>query len=490
MFQRSTQWLHFTLLFSITFISIMGLSYSFPSHAQSTALPDNIRGALCLVRADEQIVLVNEKITGKFSLPGGGISPHEPASAAAEREAWEETGLVVTAKSVIGYTDTAVIFDCVSDSELVAYEFQNREGGYVLPIWFAPHYGVETNSAMLIDPNRVNASQYRYPEQWNAIRKIFAIASEQPALYLEDLINAAPVFHQREIELIQKIQNSISSLPEPLSNIIESIIITGDIFGQSWLILILFPLLFSCVKKQTAIKVMFVFVCTSLLALVARQGFSLPAPYAYFPELQRLPDVGLSFPNIAITLWVSCSLVLMSSLKWLDWNKFSALIFTIGVWFGLSQLCAGVTYFSDIVVGAILGVLIAWHVERLERKPEIDLGKLLSSKGLWCGMALICLILTMIWPQPIFTQWLGATVTIAVVFCLPGSSFSFEGRSLVPLVISIGLMTVSSFALNYLKMQLNYSSLYILIVDMLRFPLMVSVWLFVYMSCLKRPKVR
>lgn len=482
MFQRATQWLHFILLFSITVISIVGLSYSFPSHAQSTALPDNIRGALCLVRADEQIVLVNEKITGKFSLPGGGISPHEPASVAAEREAWEETGLVVTAKSVIGYTGTAVIFDCVSDSELVAYEFRNQEGGYVLPIWFAPHYGVETNSAMLIDPNRVNASQYRYAEQWDAIRKIFAIASEQPALYLDDLVDAAPVFHQREIELIQKIQNSVSLLPEPLSNIVGSIIVTGDIFGQSWLILILFPVLFSCVQKKTAIKIMFVFVSTSLLTLVARQGFSLPAPYAYLPELQRLPEVGLSFPNMVITLWVSCSLVLLSGLKLLDWNKFSAMIIMIVVWFGLSQVYAGVTYFSDIVVGAILGILIAWHVERLERKPDIDLDKLLSSKGLWSGIALICLILTVIWPQPIFTQWLSTIIVITVILSLPRNMFKFEDRSLIPLVGSIGLMIISLFLLNHLKAQLSFSSIYALIIETVRFPAMIVIWLIFYLN--------
>lgn len=480
MFQR------FVLLFNLIIIPTIGLFFSFNLQAQSASLPENIRGALCLVRADEQIVLVSEKITGKLSLPGGGISSNEPASAAAEREAWEETGLVVTAKEVIGYTDTAVIFDCVSESEVVAYDFLNRQGGYVLPIWFAPHYGIETNFAMLIDPTRVDATQYRYEAQWRAIGKMFAIATEQPTLYISDLMAAAPTIHQREIAWIRGMQNGMNVLPDTLYTMVDLVLLTGDVFGQAWLILILFPLLFALVKKHTALKVLFVFVCTSLLTLVAKQGFSLPPPYAYLPELQRLPDVGLSFPNTIITLWVSCSLVLLSDLKVLYWNKFSALIVVIGAWFGLSQIYSGVAYFSDIAVGVILGGLIAWHVERLERKPDIDLDNLLGSKSLWIGIAIICALLTVVWPQPIFTQWLGAAMVIAVLFCLPSVSFSCEGRSLIPLIISIGLMVASSFALNHLKIQLNYSSLYALIIDTLHFPLMAIIWLSVYVDRLKK----
>ncbi|WP_139137305.1 NUDIX hydrolase, partial [Vibrio tasmaniensis] len=70
----------------------------------SNTLPDHIAGALCVVRADNQIVLVDELITGQLSLPGGTVVSGESPSVAAQRETWEEAGLSVTVGDVLGYT--------------------------------------------------------------------------------------------------------------------------------------------------------------------------------------------------------------------------------------------------------------------------------------------------------------------------------------------------------------------------------------------------
>ncbi len=74
--------------------------------------------ALCVVvRADSQIVLVDELITGHLSLPGGTVVSGEPPAIAAQRETLgRRTGLSVTVGDVLGYTDSAVVYDCISDS--------------------------------------------------------------------------------------------------------------------------------------------------------------------------------------------------------------------------------------------------------------------------------------------------------------------------------------------------------------------------------------
>ncbi|MFA0071204.1 DNA mismatch repair protein MutT, partial [Vibrio breoganii] len=105
---------------------------------------------------------------------------------------WEEAGLSVTVGDVLGYTDSAVVYDCVSDSEVISYKARNELGGFELPIWFAPHYGVEVSRAMLLPPTELQDHQYRYPEQWSEINELFLSATDQPVTYVTELVGAAP----------------------------------------------------------------------------------------------------------------------------------------------------------------------------------------------------------------------------------------------------------------------------------------------------------
>ena len=79
------------------FVFILSLLSATSAWANNT-LPDHIAGALCVVRADNQIVLVDELITGHLSLPGGTVVAGESPAVAAQRETWEEAGLSVTVR--------------------------------------------------------------------------------------------------------------------------------------------------------------------------------------------------------------------------------------------------------------------------------------------------------------------------------------------------------------------------------------------------------
>ncbi len=189
----------------------------------SNTLPDHIAGALCVVRADNQIVLVDELITGQLSLPGGTVVSGEPPSVAAQRETWEEAGLSVTVGDVLGYTDSAVVYDCVSDSEVISYKARNELGGFELPIWFAPHYGVEVSRAMLLPPTELQANEYRYPEQWSEINEFFLSATDQPVTYVTELVGAAPKVHQVELNWIVSLQNAFDNMPSVFANTVLAI---------------------------------------------------------------------------------------------------------------------------------------------------------------------------------------------------------------------------------------------------------------------------
>ncbi len=141
------------LFFLTLYCVLLGSSPAIAAAASS----EPVKGALCVVRADNKLVLIHEVLTNRISLPGGTIIKGESPRAAAQRETWEETGLVVTVGKELGRTETAVFFDCVSDSEIISYSMNNSMGGNELPIWFAPHYGVEIASAMLLTPETASS---------------------------------------------------------------------------------------------------------------------------------------------------------------------------------------------------------------------------------------------------------------------------------------------------------------------------------------------
>ncbi|MFS1477709.1 bifunctional NUDIX hydrolase/phosphatase PAP2 family protein, partial [Vibrio lentus] len=401
-------------------------------------LPDHIAGALCVVRADNQIVLVDELITGHLSLPGGTVVSGEPPAIAAQRETWEEAGLSVTVGDVLGYTDSAVVYDCISDSEVISYQARNELGGFELPIWFAPHYGVEVSRAMLLPPTELEANQYRYPEQWSEINEFFLSAKNQPVTYVTELVGAAPKVHQAELNGIVSLQNTFDNLP----NVFANTVLLTDLLAKPWIFIVILPLVAWHFGRNFALKFGFTLISVTLLTLIAHQGFGFPRPHAYLPTLKLVTSSGYSFPSLLAALWVSLTLLVCWKLKRLTDQK-SLLIVTVGLlWIMLFKTYSGSAFFSDVLMGGVLGALTTWHIVRLDSKPDIDISVLLSSKSVWWGLCLLSIVLTVIWPLPTFTFWVAILMTIACLVTLTDSK-PLTGQFSFNIVIGVIVMLLA-----------------------------------------------
>ncbi|MFS1869019.1 bifunctional NUDIX hydrolase/phosphatase PAP2 family protein [Vibrio lentus] len=432
-------------------------------------LPDHIAGALCVVRADNQIVLVDELITGHLSLPGGTVVSGEPPAIAAQRETWEEAGLSVTVGDVLGYTDSAVVYDCISDSEVISYQARNELGGFELPIWFAPHYGVEVSRAMLLPPTELEANQYRYPEQWSEINEFFLSAKNQPVTYVTELVGAAPKVHQAELNGIVSLQNTFDNLP----NVFANTVLLTDLLAKPWIFIVILPLVAWHFGRNFALKFGFTLISVTLLTLIAHQGFGFPRPHAYLPTLKLVTSSGYSFPSLLAALWVSLTLLVCWKLKRLTDQK-SLLIVTVGLlWIMLFKTYSGSAFFSDVLMGGVLGALTTWHIVRLDSKPDIDISVLLSSKSVWWGLCLLSIVLTVIWPLPTFTFWVAILMTIACLVTLTDSK-PLTGQFSFNIVIGVIVMLLAgNLLISWAGSFVSFSGLASFVIETLRFPLLI-----------------
>ncbi|MDN3630856.1 bifunctional NUDIX hydrolase/phosphatase PAP2 family protein [Vibrio lentus] len=449
-------------------VFILSLLSATSAWANNT-LPDHIAGALCVVRADNQIVLVDELITGHLSLPGGTVVSGEPPAIAAQRETWEEAGLSVTVGDVLGYTDSAVVYDCISDSEVISYQARNELGGFELPIWFAPHYGVEVSRAMLLPPTELEANQYRYPEQWSEINEFFLSAKNQPVTYVTELVGAAPRVHQSELNGIVSLQNTFDNLP----NVFANTVLLTDFLAKPWIFIVILPLVAWHFGRNFALKFGFTLISVTLLTLIAHQGFGFPRPHAYLPTLKLVTSSGYSFPSLLAALWVSLTLLVCWKLKRLTDQK-SLLIVTVGLlWIMLFKTYSGSAFFSDVLMGGVLGALTTWHIVRLDSKPDIDISVLLSSKSVWWGLCLLSIVLTVIWPLPTFTFWVAILMTIACLVTLTDSK-PLTGQFSFTIVIGVIVMLLAgNLLISWAGSFVSFSGLASFVIETLRFPLLI-----------------
>ena len=447
---------------------ILSLLSAISAWANNT-LPDHIAGALCVVRADNQIVLVDELITGYLSLPGGTVVSGEPPAVAAQRETWEEAGLSVTVGDVLGYTDSAVVYDCISDSEVISYQAQNELGGFELPIWFAPHYGVEVSRAMLLSPTELEENQYRYPEQWSEINAFFLSATNQPVTYVTELVGAAPKVHQVELNGIVSLQNTFDNLP----NVFANTVLLTDLFAKPWIFIVILPLVAWHFGRNFALKFGFTLISVTLLTLIAHQGFGFPRPHAYLPTLKLVMSSGYSFPSLLAALWVSLTLLVLWKLKRLFDQKSLAMVVVGLLWIMLFKSYSGSAFFSDVLMGGVMGALATWHIVRLDAKPNVDISVLLSSKAVWWGLCLISVVLTVIWPLPTFTFWLAILMTIACLVTLTDSK-PLTGQLSFNIVIGVIVMLLAgNLLISWAGSFVSFSGIASFIVDTLRFPILI-----------------
>ena len=432
-------------------------------------LPDHIAGALCVVRADNQIVLVDELITGQLSLPGGTVVSGEDPAIAAQRETWEEAGLSVTVGDVLGYTDSAVIYDCISDSEVISYQARNELGGFELPIWFAPHYGVEVSRAMLLPPTALPTNQYRYPEQWSEINELFLSATNQPVTYVTELVGAAPKVHQVELGWIISLQNMFDNLPSIFSN---TVLLT-DLLAKPWAFIVILPLIAWHFGRNFALKFGFTLISVTLLTLIAHQGFGFPRPHAYLPTLKLVMSSGYSFPSLLAALWVSLTLLVLWKLKRLFEQKSILIVLAGLLWIMLFKAYTGSAFFSDVLMGGLLGALTTWHIVRLDSKPDVDISVLLSSKGVWWGLCLLSIVLTVIWPLPMFSFWVAILMTIACLVTLTDSK-PLTGQFSFKIVLGVMVMLLAgNLLISWAGSFVSFSGIASFVVDTLRFPILI-----------------
>lgn len=355
----------------------------------------NIKGALCYIQSDDQVVFVKEVFTQKFSLPGGTIETNEAPNKAAERETWEETGLVVTAQEILTQTDTAVVYHCAPDSGIIAFTARNYHGFHVLPAWFAPDFGIETKQVLFGYPDMIDPQEYRYPDQFNQ-QVLNHDVPNAPVQYIDSAITAAPLIHQFELPIIGSIQSNISLLPKWASNAVFSALKGINLTASFFSVILLLPIMIYYFGGKPILQMAHIGAVTATITLLIQLGLKFPRPFIYQPPLQLTDVLGFSTPSIRAAF----SIVLIGYLfhTWKKMYEYEfiwrglVLLIIVTLIQGLSSVILGEQFASDVLFGYIIGLFTLWHYIRLEGKQSVAATLLMLHPALW-WVSFMCLFM-------------------------------------------------------------------------------------------------
>ncbi len=334
------------------FLLLLALFVALPALSAESAAPT---AAACAIRHQDQLLLVQDRISSRYGLSGGYIDGDERPEQAALRELYEETGLRGEIVADLGRWQKAQVFACRTLEPIIA-----QQDSDFVSLLKAPNLGGEILNARLIAVDKLPRAQRRFPEQLDWLQARLGELPESEVRWQADFVAQGSALHQAEIPLMMRLQQWLGSDVWWLS--------VSNLFGSGRFQLALTPLLLPLLGWPRLRQLLFAMLWLGLLVQASKEGIGWPRPFHLQPELATHSAQGFGMPSghtaSALLFWGAL-------LGWL-WparrGRALSLAMLLALTTGLARVWLGVHFISDVAVGLLIGaVLLAarpcWRVE-------------------------------------------------------------------------------------------------------------------------------
>lgn len=452
-------------------LSVLLLLVSVALPAWATGLPaDNdakssrdIVGAVCIIRHDNQMIMLSEVITKKFALPGGYIERGDSPKEAAIREVLEETGIDVEVAELLQYRERAAIFSCVAKTPILVSSFKDRTGYPIVASWFAKDYSVEVKRVYLANPNDIAQKDYRYPDDAPLLNSWLERTPNSEIEIYRDLLEQVNPMHKLELSWIQQLQSTVRAMPDASRTILEAIVYLGNLPGEPIFIALLIIFVAGFFGPHALLQLAVLLFVAIFTANALKLGFASPRPSDIMPELQQANAYGYGFPSmhtlLATILWGMCwqllSLRIGRTFRWLSLPLFLSLV----VLMALARVWYGVHFISDTLASVLLGIvmvamMILWH-----GASSFSLHRCISDKWFWFYLTMLVGITAALTFTPSFAYLFALLLGIFLaVDWLPKHEVAIGllPKALTTASILVGIILIN-FCVKWLAAQASVS---------------------------------
>ncbi|WP_323931000.1 bifunctional NUDIX hydrolase/phosphatase PAP2 family protein [Aeromonas veronii] len=335
------------------FLLLLALFAALPALSAEPAAPT---AAACAIRHQNQLLLVQDRISSRYSLSGGYIDGDERPEQAALRELYEETGLQGEVVQELGRWQRALIFACRTLEPIVA-----QQDSDFVSLLKAPNLGGEILNARLIAVDKLPREQRRFPDQLDWLQSRLDQVPESEVHWQADFVAQGNALHQVEIPLMMRLQQWLGPDVCWLS--------VSNLFGSGGFQLALIPLLLPLLGWPRLRQLLFAMLWLGLLVQASKEGIGWPRPFHLQPLLATQSAQGFGMPSghtaSALLFWGALLCWLWPARRGLAYSLALLLALTTG----LARVWLGVHFISDVAAGLLIGALLlavrpCWRADR------------------------------------------------------------------------------------------------------------------------------
>ncbi|ODQ01171.1 bifunctional NUDIX hydrolase/phosphatase PAP2 family protein [Salinivibrio sp. DV] len=370
------------------------VSSSVLADAENTFSPEQgIAGVACMVVDPAgRLLLVKDRVSGRYGLPGGRVSLAESPQKALAREVFEETAIRVDVGKVRYQDHRGVLFDCRSLAPLPVVS--QADGTGILPAWLAPNFASEIDEARLVPKAHAEDYQYRFNDRgallWSLVDKV----PSSDVTALADFSALAPAFYVSQYGLVSGVQQAVAAMGETMASFTTQVFWLVNILGETAFYLAFVPLFLVFRGHKSALSLLFLLISAAAVSTLLKSGFAMPRPFFIWPELKIGDARGFTVPSGHTLLAAAVTTAWYLKRRAEHPPAYGALALTVLVivLMGLNRMYLGVHFASDVIIGGLIGAGIASVTVKLDGLTVKNARPLLNTARIWL---LVCIILAL-----------------------------------------------------------------------------------------------
>lgn len=313
------------------------------------------RFAVCLLRVEDRVLLVQDRLSGRYGLPGGYVDTGETADVAALRELYEETGLRGEITADLGPLGDGYAYACRTTSPI---DWVASSGD--INLLAAPDRGREIIRARLADQTLLRSLPPRFSAETGWLQQWTQIA-DSPARRVPNFVASASALHQAEWPWLVRWQ----ALGRPLAPLWAF----TNLLGSLPLLMLLWiwrPARWSTTTSRALLHL-------TAAGLLCSEGLKAlwhsPRPFQIDPALAWHTAASYGLPSthalLATLVWGSIfAQAGLHGARWLGGQRWLGGTLLVALLIGMTRTVYGVHFFSDVLPGALLGLGGAWLLTR------------------------------------------------------------------------------------------------------------------------------